>query len=315
MGILRSREELLPVTCAVLKEGDRESFFSDIRRKVGGNMDRVAKTVGVPVSTLQDWVNGTANIPYIALQRLASEFGVEMPSVTELRREYQQIVPNSAPRRPAARMPSHPGPVGGAGRDQERKEPRRESRRDAGHESGGREYEPLRPAKAPEPAAAPAPSDRPARKERGARRGRRGSEPRQPKAPRPERAPAPRPAAGPRLPKLSEEAAYWAGATIALGRRDGDVLVVAADKRIGQNYAATWAALCQDLFGVKATLSMSEDHACQEARLPVAGLEDFRNRLDLKPDAPRPPAPRWAWSNPDWKKAFLKGLVDASAEF
>ncbi|MBI2363347.1 MAG: helix-turn-helix transcriptional regulator, partial [Elusimicrobia bacterium] len=225
MGILRSREELLPVTCAVLKEGDRESFFSDVRRKVGGNMDRVAKTVGVPVSTLQDWVNGGANIPYIALQRLASEFGVEMPSVTELRREYQQIVPNAAPRRPATRMPSHPGPVGGAGRDEARKEPRREARReprrDAGVESGGREYEPLRPAKAPEPAA-PAQSDRPARKERGARRGRRGAEPRQPKAARPQHEPAQRPAAGPRVPKLSEEAAYWAGATIALGRRDGD---------------------------------------------------------------------------------------------
>ncbi|MDE2291252.1 MAG: helix-turn-helix transcriptional regulator, partial [Elusimicrobia bacterium] len=105
MGILRSREELLPVTCAVIKEDEREAFFNDVRRKVGGNMDRVAKTVGVPVSTLQDWVNGTSNVPYITLQRLSSEFGVPMPSVGELRREYQQIAAPQPPRRPPARLP------------------------------------------------------------------------------------------------------------------------------------------------------------------------------------------------------------------
>lgn len=65
MGILRNREELLSVTCAVLKEDEREQFFSAIRKKAGGSMDRVAKSVG----TLQDWVNGTGNIPYITFQR------------------------------------------------------------------------------------------------------------------------------------------------------------------------------------------------------------------------------------------------------
>ncbi|TPW19639.1 MAG: hypothetical protein FD126_2487, partial [Elusimicrobia bacterium] len=111
MGILRNREELLPVTCAVLKENEREMFFNDVRRKAAGNMDRVAKAVGVPVSTLQDWVNGTANVPYITLQRLASEFEVEMPTVTELRREFQQIAPTQT-LRPSARMPTNPGVIG-----------------------------------------------------------------------------------------------------------------------------------------------------------------------------------------------------------
>lgn len=317
MGILRNRDELLPVTCAILKENERESFFADVRRSAKGNMERVAQTVGVPVPTLQDWANGALNIPYIALQRLASEFSVEMPTVTELRREYQQMVPSVAPRRPTTRMPSHPGPVGGAGRAETRQEPRREGPRVA----GGNDYEPLRPQ-----TPAPARPERPQRQERGGRR-RNASNPRPPKAAqkpprpavpapaRPQRIAAPRHAAGPRAPKLSAQAAYWAGAALAAARRDGDAIVLSADRRVGQNFAVTWANLSHDIFGVKPTLAFSADELSQEARLPIAGLEEFVGRLGLKTEAMRPPAPRWVWSNPDWKKAFLKGLVDASAEF
>ncbi|MBI3300436.1 MAG: hypothetical protein HYZ75_19900 [Elusimicrobia bacterium] len=303
-----------------MKETERDSFFNDIRRSANGNMDRVAKTVGVPVNILQDWVNGATNVPYIALQRLASEFSVELPTVTELRREFQQMTQAVAPKRPAVRMPSHPGPVGGAGRGEAgRGEPR--ARRDGPRVSGGNDYEPLRPE-------APVRRERPARPERGSRRrgekkdrpAKQGQPKQERKQPqkgqrqpaRPSRAPLP---SGPRVPKLSAEAAYWAGAVSAAGRRDGDILVLSADRRLGQNYAAIWSSRTFELFGVRPDLSFTADELCQEARLPLAGLEDFVGRMDLKPEAARPPAPRWVWSNPDWKKSFLKGLVDASAEF
>jgi hypothetical protein len=104
--------------------------------------------------------------------------------------------------------------------------------------------------------------------------------------------------------------AYWSGTVYSSARREGDALVFSGRGA----YPGLWALLTEGLFGVRPELSAPAEAGLQEARLPVAGLEEFMNRLDLKADAPRPPAPRWAWSNPDWKKAFLKGLVDATAE-
>lgn len=301
MGILRNREELLPVTCAVLKENEREMFFNDVRRKASGNMDRVAQAVGVPVTTLQDWVNGTANVPYITLQRLASEFEVEMPSVTELRREFQHIAPVQT-QRPSARLPTHPGPIG------------------SGQGPTGVSRTPLPPRAAQSLRAAQAArADRAERKprrerpERQARpeRGQRRDQPKQARPPKPARQPQAAPqTSGPRVPKLSDKVAYWTGTVFAAGRRDGDVLAFSG----AATYAGLWGVLTEGLFGVHPTLAPAADGPLNEARLPIAGLEDFVNRLDLKPEANRPPAPRWAWSNPDWKKAFLKGLVDSVGE-
>jgi len=56
----------------------------------------------------------------------------------------------------------------------------------------------------------------------------------------------------------------------------------------------------------------------QEASLPAAGLEEFFSRLELKQgEKPSESAnvPRWAWSNPAWKSACLKGIADASGNF
>lgn len=306
MGILRNREELLPVTCAVLKENEREMFFNDVRRKAAGNMDRVAKTVGVPVTTLQDWVNGTSNVPYITLQRLASEFEVEMPTVTELRREFQQIAPAQT-QRPAARVPSNPGIIGsGPAPLGVRREPQG-VRRDAPPLRSDRAERPARRERPPRPERKARPERAP-RPERDKQRAQKGDA-RSPRAPKPQQQ-APRQAVGPRIPKLSDKVAYWTGTVYASARRDGDALVLTARGA----YPGLWALLTDGLFGVRPELSAPLDDGLQEARLPVAGLEEFVNRLDLKPDAARPPAPRWAWSNPDWKKAFLKGLVDVSAE-
>lgn len=305
MGILRNREELLPVTCAVLKENEREMFFNDVRRKAAGNMDRVAQAVGVPVTTLQDWVNGTANVPYITLQRLASEFEVEMPSVTELRREFQHIAPAQT-MRPSARLPTHPGPIGSGPTGVSRTpQPPRAAQSLRAAQAARAERNDRKPRRER--------PERPARQERQAKpdRGQRRDQPkqaRQAKPARPQQA-APQ-ASGPRIPKLSDKVAYWTGAVFAAGRRDGDVLTVSA----AGVYAGLWGVLTEGLFGVHPAVAPQSDGPLNEARLPVAGLEDFVNRLDLKPGANRPPAPRWAWSNPDWKHAFLKGLVDAVGE-
>jgi transcriptional regulator with XRE-family HTH domain len=111
MAILRSRDELLPVTCAVLKDEVREKFFSNLKKKVGGKMERVAKVCGTSLSNVNGWEKGDPTPPYTSLQLIASEFGLEMPEVSELRREFRAVEEASKGRRPATKQkPSDFGP-------------------------------------------------------------------------------------------------------------------------------------------------------------------------------------------------------------
>jgi len=273
MGILRNREELLPVTCAVLSAEDRNSFFSQLKKKCGGRVEKIATTGGTTKGTVSDWMSGKANVPYQALQQLASEFKVDMPPVSELRREYQAVVEVRAPK------PSIPAP--------QKREQAPEKREQAPQKRESTQRKPpqkqeRRPKKAEKAAAKPK-----------------------------EKTPAkPRHAAGPRIPKLSDKVAYWTGATLAVSHREGDSIIFKIDKRIGQNFTRVWSTLSEELFGVKAELKELE-----QATLPTKGLEDFIDRLELKEGKPAPGAPRWAWSNPDWKLAFLRGVIDASTTF
>ncbi|OIO11013.1 MAG: hypothetical protein AUJ52_02820 [Elusimicrobia bacterium CG1_02_63_36] len=269
MGILRSREELLPVTCAVLSADERNEFFAKIKKKAGGRVEKIAEVGGTNKSVVSDWLSGKANVPYHAMQRLSTEFGVEMPPVSELRREFQAVaeIRVSKPPRPAP-PPREERPT------QEKKPPREERSR--------RTQETARP----EAKAAPQKSDR---------------RPAVPREPHP--------------PKLSDKAAYWAGVTLAAARREGDSIIFRADRRIGQNFAIVWSRLCLDLFGAETVRTSSEDRSTQEVSLPVAGLEEFIDRLELKEGRPAPGAPRWAWSNPAWKIAFLRGVMDGAGLF
>lgn len=106
MAILRSKEEILPVTCAVIKEQERSAFFSKIHRRQGGRPDQLARAMAVPASLVQGWIGGEANIPYHLLQWLVHEFGVDMPPVSELRRESQPVLLQApTPARRAASPP------------------------------------------------------------------------------------------------------------------------------------------------------------------------------------------------------------------
>src|SRR5258708_5002626 len=96
MGILKGREELIPVTCAVLKDADRNAFFSQIRKNRAGSPEALAQWLGVPVILINDWILGRLHIPYHTLQNIAYQFSLEMPPVGELRRESL----------PAAQLPS-----------------------------------------------------------------------------------------------------------------------------------------------------------------------------------------------------------------
>jgi hypothetical protein len=291
MGILRNREELLPVTCAVLSAEDRNAFFAAVKKKTKGRVEKIAEIGGTVKSIVSDWMSGKAGIPYHTLQRLSNEFGVDMPPVSELRREFQAVLETrpSKPSRPGAKS-ARPAakPAGDRKapvRDKERKaaEPKREGRA-SGEKKSSRSEKRKRP------------------------------ERKQPER-RPERKPAAAAQSGPRAPKLSDKAAYWTGVVLAAGRREKDSIVLTADRRVGQNYALVWTKLCEDLFGIKPSVRLSEDRKSQEAILPLEGISEFVDRIEIKEGQPAPGAPRWAWSNPDWKLAFLRGVIDASAVF
>jgi hypothetical protein len=284
MGILRKTEELLPVTCAVLAEDVRHDFFTEIRKRASGNLGRIALIADTTTSVVQDWISGRRNIPYHSLQVLSREFDLEPPPVSELRRELQEVV-----HAPKARPAPEP--------QREAREPRRERK-----ERPGRRERPQRG----ERQAAPA----------------RERRPRQPQQQQPQRSRRPRreeprqePGKG---PKLSAELAYWTGVVLAGGRRQAGEVYFSADRRVGQNFASTWAGLTAKLFRVKPSLSMSADHKVQTASLPAAGLEELLSRIEFQegtepPNAPG--APRWTWSNPEWKAAFLRGVVDVCCHF
>lgn len=292
MGILRSREEFLPVTCAILKPEDREAFFNSIKKQPHSRPDSIAKLCEVETDAVNDWINGKTNVPYHYLQMLAHHFGVTMPPVGELRREYVQVTTTATRREMPPKLPPKP---------QERKE--RGGGREGGRE-GRREAKPK--------------AEKPRREERP-RRERQPRPERKPKAQQPQRQQEkrPHPPKGPRVPEPSEQLAYWVGVAIMTTRREETALVMTADRRIGQNFAGTWANITRDLFGVKPALAMVDNGRAQEARLPAAGFEEFLDRLELK--AGKKPGeagvPRWAWSNPAWKGACVKGIVDASAHF
>lgn len=305
MGILKTREEYLPVTCAILKPEDRDAFFSAVK-KAGGHPEAVARHCDVTVEMANEWISGKANVPYHSLQTLAHQYTVAMPAVGELRREYLAVsqAPSrretptpprpskrtqreaKSPREPSERQPRKER---AAKPQRERQQPRQEKRRS--------QHEPRAPH---EPRAQHEPR-RPQREQRGKQAGRK----------------APPPLKGPHVPEPSEAFAYWVGITLLTGRREGAELIMSADRRIGQNFAGAWANLTRDLFGVKPALKMLDEGKAQEAALPVAGFEECLDRLDLKEGKPFNEAgvPRWAWSNPAWKAACLKGIVDARASF
>ncbi|MFA6091884.1 MAG: hypothetical protein WCU88_07985 [Elusimicrobiota bacterium] len=290
MGILHNREELIPVTCAVLSDEDRRDFFAKIRKKAG-KTERIAQLCGTTPSVVADWMSGKCLVPFHSLQRMAQEFGVEAPQVTELRREYQAIA-NTLPRAPHYQPEAPPPP---APRPAQRKsEPRPEKK--------------ARPERPPRKKPAQQKQQHPPQPKK---------EPRK-KAPQPSQAKR-APAAHSKVPsgrtKYSDRLAYWTGALLAAGHREETGLKLKADRIIGQNFASTWARTTKTLFAVEPALSMSEDHRAQEAFLPNESFKDFEQRVELKIGQPAPAAPRWTWSNPDWKAAFLRGTTDACAHF
>jgi transcriptional regulator with XRE-family HTH domain len=264
MGILKSREELIPVTCAILDDSERKDFFSRLRRR-GATADRIARACGTSKSVAAEWMNGQTLIPYQSLQRLSQEFATDAPPVRELRREFQTVSSSPAPR-PAPAEPAPPPP--------ERKKP------------GARKGR----AKPPEP--------KPRRKAAGPAR--KPSKPAEP--------------AGAK-PRYSDRLAYWTGALYAGGNCSDGALRFTADRRMGQNFASTWARLTDALFGVKPALSMSEDRRSQVAALSGEDAASVLDRCEPRPGPQGGAAPRWVWSNPEWKSSFLKGVVDASCHF
>ena len=86
MGIIKIRDELISVTCAILKDADRDFFFSQIRKNRAGNPEALAQWLGVPVALINHWMSGHIHMPYHTLQNIAYQFSVEMPPVGELRR-------------------------------------------------------------------------------------------------------------------------------------------------------------------------------------------------------------------------------------
>ncbi len=276
MAILRSRDELLPVTCGILKDGVREKFFATLKKKSGGKMERLARAAGVTVAVVTGWSKGEAHIPYHSLQQLAVEFKLEVPEISELRREYQQVA--EAPKSKRATM----GRITTA-----TPKPQKIQHKE------------------PSPSPSPSPSRRAGRRERkkNVRAGKppEGQESRT-KSP----------------DKLTDERAYWTGVLLARARRDETTIRLDADRRISQNFAATWSNLTASAFDVKPELSMSEDRCVQTAVFPAESVGAFLARLEFPvgaEPASAPAAPRWVWSNVAWKIAFLKGVVDATAQY
>lgn len=340
MGILRTREEYLPVTCAILKPEDREAFFGAIKQQKSGRPENIARLCEVPVDTANAWIAGKANVPYHTLQTLAHHYQVAIPPVGELRREYLEVQQTATRREtpmPPARRASSQEPKEGrrerGGKKRQGEEPRKEAKRQ-GERKPRRKQEPrarreeqtaeVQPQLQPgqeQPSLEPQPEQRQPQSE-GSRQGRSRRQPRrdrqQPQQQRQQQQQRGkgRPQ-GPRVPEPSEALAYWVGVSILSAKREGAELVMTADRKVGQNFAGTWAGLTRDLFGVRPVLKMLDDGRAQEARLPIAGFEEFLDRLELKEGKAigEPGVPRWAWSNPAWKAACLKGLVDSRAYF
>ncbi|HBL15930.1 MAG: hypothetical protein A2X36_05270 [Elusimicrobia bacterium GWA2_69_24] len=300
MAILRKREELLPVTCAVLSEADRTSLFNALRKHSGNKLDRVAAFCGVPVSLVSDWASGRSNVPYHFLQRLCEQFKVPVPPVGELRRELQAAT--DLPSRPVPPLAKHLAPPPLAPRP-EPAAPAPAAQAPAAQPEARREQRPPR-------------GERTERQDSG-RKPRRGRERRPQRAARQEPTRENRPAQpGSVDPKFSELAAYWTAVNLAAGRVEPDAIILTANDCLGQSYLETWANMGRDLFGFKAELAMGTDGVAREARLPTQDIQKFLERAGLKPGAlPPGGAPRWVWSNAQWRTAFVRGLVDASARF
>jgi hypothetical protein len=251
MGILRGREELLPVTCAILKDSDREAFFVQLRKNRAGSPEELAKWLAVPVTLINDWMSGKIHIPYHTLQSISYQYSLDMPPVSELRRESL----------PAAQLPS------------------------------------AKPAEPPPPAREP-------------RRERRIQEKRPPKARRenlPKKV---------QMTKPSDALAYWAAVYSVAVRTEGELMTLSADRRVGQNFAGVWASKTKGLFGLTCRLTMKDGGRIQDASCVVPDLNAVLARLGLGVGAAgKESLPRWIWSNPTWKSAYLKGLVDATASF
>jgi transcriptional regulator with XRE-family HTH domain len=286
VGILKSREELLPVTCAILSDDDRNRFFAAVKKKTGGHLEKIAKAVQTTSSRINSWMSGETHVPYHALQQIASELQIDMPKVSELRREFQQVVETKTQRRPM------PGP-----------DTKREPRERPGDRNARKERSPSR--------------DKSPRNDRT--RGQKSRPTNRPDA-RPKQTPSrgestSRPAA---QNKLTDDRAYWGAVLLTRARRPENEIILDADQDVGQNFAAIWANLTKKAFGVKPDLVLSEDHTVQTAKLEAERVIKFLDRIDFKAGtepANAPGAPRWVWSNPDWKRAFLKGIFDARAIF
>ncbi|MBI5242751.1 MAG: hypothetical protein HY922_03580 [Elusimicrobia bacterium] len=309
MGILRSREEQIPVTCAVINDSGRRDFFNKVRKKAG-RVERIAQVCGVSASTVSDWMSGQCLIPYHALQRMAQEFGVEAPRVSELRREMQAV----SEVRPAARPRPAPAPKPAKAQARPRaKAPRgkQQARKPTVAQKSASPRPPPTGAEERRPPGTALPRTRPPRKPAAKERRKKA-----PAQPHKKAVPAPKAKSG--EVKYSEQLAYWTGVTFSAGRCEGTELRLAADRRMGQNFAGAWARLTESLFGAKPVLSMTEDRRAQIAALPMGAAGDFIAKLGLKPGsgpAEAPAAPRWIWSSPAWKTAFLKGAVDAASHF
>ncbi len=281
MAILKSRDELLPVTCGILKDEVREKFFTTLKKKTGGKMERLARTAGVTVAVVTGWAKGGIHIPYHSLQQLAVEFKLEIPEISELRREYQQVAeaPKSKRATTGRITTATPKPPK---IQREKKSPAKDA-----------------------PAKKPSPSRRAGRRERK-------------KNARTDKPPASQEGKTKSPDKLTDERAYWTGVLLARARRDETMIRLDADRRVSQNFAATWSNLTASAFDVKPELSMSEDRSVQTAVFPAESVGAFLARLEFPvgaEPASAPAAPRWVWSNAAWKIAFLKGMVDATARF
>lgn len=285
MGILRSREELIPVTCAVLSDEDRRDFFDKVKKRAH-RIERIAHAAGTLASVVNEWISGKTLVPYHALQRLAQEFGVDAPPVSELKREYQAVVHTPPPKAPA------PPPAPKKDARPERPERGRRGRQPREQQEPRRQRQP-KPEKQPPKARQP-------------------RKPQQPRQEKPKQGPKPVPG-GP--VKYSERLAYWTGVFFASGKLEGEQLRLHADRRMGQNFAGTWARLSETLFGTKPALSMTEDRKAQVAAFPAKDTGDFLAKLGFTAGSAAPQAPRWVWSNPEWKASFIKGVSDASAHF
>ncbi|MBI3507690.1 MAG: hypothetical protein HY059_22880 [Proteobacteria bacterium] len=314
MGILKSREEHLPVTCAVLKEEDRKKFFEAVQAQRHGKTDQVARSLGLPNSVVADWIEGKTNIPYHLLQRLSHEYGIDMPPIGELRREIQPVAA-MASATPAAVIPKQPKrggklPTNITIERTERPDRDRGPRRER---SQGKQNP--KQAKGPKPG-----KQRQGKKQRPPQGGQHhGGHPQGQNYPQGGHDNRQLPRAAPQhdkqgLPVLSEALAYWVGTSLAGAKPSPAGIVFLADQRTGPSFADIWSRRAKELFGREAVL-VDKEEGVREATFDPAGLEEFFKRLGFGAPEATPAVPRWVWSNPAWKNACLRGLLDARAAF